>query len=572
MAAALAGRTDGEVLAELDLPAPEAEIGAAWLAGARAAISDHIQEWVEQVRRYRSGDIAYHLTAAQKTRLEWQLLADPRGARAAVALLSASSPGRAAPVVRQVSGRRLAGPRGDQGGARSPDPAPAMYRVLDKVVPAADVPKLNWVLDGRFADGRNALAAGRVEPRPQAEGAFSAGLLSPQLAGIELGAPLAGEPAGSYHRDGQRPDRGRLPPDRQGARRPPAAAAGARRVVAGRGHQRGSGPWRRARQGRRIWAGTAADPAAPRHPGRMGVGARAVMFGWRGRRPDRWPPPRQPLAPRLRRPRMSGPAGHQPRARRPGESPPAASRWPRRRSGGRAEPRGRSGSCAKPSASGRPWSARSPRARHRPAPPQPGWRPGCRRSGRRDGADHRAGRAGRGGWACRAADRPGGPAARGRGTSGGGPSGGKLERGAVSPTSSRARRQQRALAGKAGTGGAALQGEVLDDGCPPGCPANRARSLSGAQIQGRRACLCCVVVCLCVTPTGTWALLRRPGCTLHLALQELRPECRGILLHVAVERERRSPGCCLTLQDELRQIEEAALTGRVAGSGWSSSA
>ncbi|HMH94602.1 MAG TPA: hypothetical protein VK586_26395, partial [Streptosporangiaceae bacterium] len=187
-AVALAGRSDDELLA--GLPEPERAIGATWLSLARAAIGAQVGTWVDQVRGDRSGNPGYDLTAARKRQLVWQLLADPAGGRAALALLSASKPAE----LRRAFGKGRPYEVPDK--LVPAAAAPALYGVLATVVPAADVPDLNWVLDGRFVGGRDAVAAGLVQPRPQPGGVFSAGLLSPRLDGIELGLPLAGQPAG----------------------------------------------------------------------------------------------------------------------------------------------------------------------------------------------------------------------------------------------------------------------------------------------------------------------------------------------------------------------------------------
>jgi hypothetical protein len=167
-------RSDDSMISEPDPPQPRfpprQEIKARrWLGGARASVVYHSL-------RYRAGDLASHLTLAQKEVLLEYLLADPGGYDehgAALALLQASSP---AELARLVSSNGLVS---------------RLRAVFTPDHPLHD--SLDQVIAELFGSRLAELTAGRLQPRDRPAGEFTPGLISPALADLGLGDDLTAE-------------------------------------------------------------------------------------------------------------------------------------------------------------------------------------------------------------------------------------------------------------------------------------------------------------------------------------------------------------------------------------------
>ena len=182
VARVLADRTNDRVLDDLGLTGEDRTAGEQWLAGARAAIADHIDGWVERVRLHRTGNPVHEVPAAQKTSLVWQLLADPqRGARAAMALLATFSPAELQAAFRDG----------------------LLFKLLTSVIPLLDpavdplASELKPFFGSRFIGGQQALANGQALPRSQPGRAFGWEVISSKLRGIDSDRPPAGVALGS---------------------------------------------------------------------------------------------------------------------------------------------------------------------------------------------------------------------------------------------------------------------------------------------------------------------------------------------------------------------------------------
>jgi len=133
-----------------------------------------LAELAEQVRRYRAGIGVSEWTDAQRERAVWQLLAGPRDAvHAALALISAESD----PTLARLFGDGR------------------LFAALASAIPPGHLlhPILQRLVGARFAGGWAALEAGQVQPTGQPDGTFSLAQISPDLAGLDVGAALTGE-------------------------------------------------------------------------------------------------------------------------------------------------------------------------------------------------------------------------------------------------------------------------------------------------------------------------------------------------------------------------------------------